>query len=337
MGLLPQSQFGNSASVDLSNILPITYDSTRLESPFFLDSNNKNVTTNSNGQLGVDNQLRTMYISGQAMLNISNALGLTPENLQSAFTVLALRKAEAEQKFREITQSVHQDYQSQVKAHWDVNVSDAYSERSIWIGGTDSLVDISEVVNNNLTDENTATIQGKGIGVQNGKITFNSQVHGFLVCIAHKQPQLDYAFRSGVHKLMTKTNVADFAIPEFDRIGMDAVPRYELFNDKTITTDSLLGYAPRYYDYKTDVDDVVGGFVVGGLNDWVAPLSEEYLRNYLKDNNWSYQIMKVNPHILDSIFTFDAGTSDFMQEQFRCIVNFNAKFVRKLDRDGLPY
>lgn len=337
MGLLPNSQFGNSASVDLSTILPSSFGSTRLESPFINNQSNKTVTTNENGSIGVDNVAQTMYLIPQGTANIAAALGLTTSNLQSAFTVLALRKAEAEQKFREITQSVHQDYQSQIKAHWDVNVSDAYSERSIWLGGLDGTVDISEVVNQNLADGNSADIQGKGVGALNGKVKFNCEVHGYLVCLYHFKPRLDYSLRSGISKLMSKTNVVDFAIPEFDKIGMDAVTRHEIVNDKRILTDALLGYAPRYYDYKTAIDKVKGAFVVGGLQDWVAPLSEEYLSNYLKSQSWSFPIMKVNPDILNSIFVMDAGKEDFTQEQFRNLVSFNIKSVRKLDRDGLPY
>lgn len=343
MGLLPNSQFGNSASVDLSSLIDpneffsqsgmyIGLGSSPSESVTAGQSPGQNYLTASSGSV-----FDRGGMSRSFMQSLANNMGLTTENLQSAFTILALRKAEAEQKFREITQSVHQDYQSQIKAHWDVNVSDAYSERSVWLGGLDGTVDISEVVNQNLADGNSADIQGKGVGALNGKVKFNCEVHGYLVCLYHSKPRLDYSLRSGISKLMSKTNVVDFAIPEFDRIGMDAVTRYEIVNDKRILTDALLGYAPRYYDYKTAIDKVKGAFVVGGLQDWVAPLSEEYLSNYLKSQSWSFPIMKVNPDILNSIFVMDAGKEDFTQEQFRNLVSFNIKSVRKLDRDGLPY
>lgn len=337
MGLLPNSQFGNSASVDLSTLL--SPDSTG-----YSGTNQILSATSAAGELSIGSYGQLMNdgnsswrLNQDFISQIAKSIGLTSENLQSAFTVLALRKAEAEQKFREITQSVHQDYQSQIKAHWDVNVSDAYSERSVWLGGLDGTVDISEVVNQNLADGNSADIQGKGVGALNGKVKFNCEVHGYLVCLYHSKPRLDYSLRSGISKLMSKTNVVDFAIPEFDKIGMDAVTRYEIVNDKRILTDALLGYAPRYYDYKTAIDKVKGAFVVGGLQDWVAPLSEEYLSNYLKSQSWSFPIMKVNPDILNSIFVMDAGKEDFTQEQFRNLVSFNIKSVRKLDRDGLPY
>lgn len=340
MGLLPQSQFGNAATVDLSSLLdPQTNNSIQLRST---SGGNGSVQTMT-GSGGLSGYLSVSGVSfwqlnSEIIRSIASSIGLTEQSLQNAFNILALRKAEAEQKFREITQSVHQDYKSQVDAHWDEKVSDAYSDMSRRIGGIDASLDISEVVNQNLTDGNAADIQGKGVNAMEGKVRFqNNGLYGWVVAVYHAQPRLDYAFRSRLSKQMTRTQVTDYAIPEFDKIGMDSVLRQELANDKSLVNSPILGYAPRYYDYKTDIDEVVGAFVEGGLTDWVAPLSEEYLKEYLKNNTWSYPIMKVNPDILNPIFTFDAGKTDFTQEQFRTLCYFDVKAVRKLDRDGLPY
>lgn len=340
MGLLPQSQFGNNAAVDLGSLLQAqTSDNIKLISR--VTQSAVPLQTNTQSSLGTyvtagGNDL--FVLPDASVRSIAAAIGLTPQSLHNAFSILALRKAEAEQKFREITQSVHQDYKSQVDAHWDEKVSDAYSDMSRRIGGFDSSLDISEVVNQNLIDGNTADIQGKGVNAMEGKVRFqNNGLYGWIVAVYHAQPRLDYAFRSRLSKQMTRTQVTDYAIPEFDKIGMDSVLRQELANDKSLVNSPILGYAPRYYDYKTDVDEVVGAFVEGGLTDWVAPLSEEYLKEYLKNNTWSYPIMKVNPDILNPIFTFDAGKTDFTQEQFRTLCYMDVKAVRKLDRDGLPY
>lgn len=340
-GLLLKSQFGNSASVDLSLLLqPNTANPIVLRNSSFANGDAQTISTSTgqNGYLSVQGNTNWI-LSSTTVQTLANAIGLTEQNLYSAFTILNLRKAEAEQKFREITQSVHQDYRSQVDAHWDEKVSDAYSDMSRQFGGIDGTLDINEVVNNNLTGENTADIQGKGTAALQGKVKFkNNGLYGWIICLYHSQPRLDYAFRSRLAKEITRTTVFDYAIPEFDKIGMDSVLRQELCNDKSIVNSPILGYAPRYYDYKTDIDDVVGAFAVdGGLTDWVAPLSEDYLKEYLKENNWSYPIMKVNPDILNPIFTFDAGKEDFTQEQFRTLCYIDVKAVRKLDRDGLPY
>lgn len=54
-------------------------------------------------------------------------------------------------------------------------------------------------------------------------------------------------------------------------VGMESVPLAKMFNPldsvldglpSTITSNTLLGYAPRYIDYRTDVDFSFGGFKI---------------------------------------------------------------------------
>lgn len=64
---------------------------------------------------------------------------------------------------------------------------------STYLGGISLSLDINEVVNNNITGDNSADIAGKGTGVGNGRISFNSQGrYGLIMCIYHCLPLLDY-------------------------------------------------------------------------------------------------------------------------------------------------
>ena len=67
-------------------------------------------------------------------------------------------------------------------------MSDAYSERCRYIDGSVSNLDISEVVNQNITSDNAADIAGKGVGVGNGAINFSTDVawppYLYLSCCA---------------------------------------------------------------------------------------------------------------------------------------------------------
>ena len=83
-------------------------------------------------------------------------------------------------------------------------------------------------------------------------------------------PLLDYT-SDMVNSAFTKVNATDYAIAEFDRVGMESVPLAKMFNPldsvldglpSTITSNTLLGYAPRYLDYRTDVDFSFGGFKI---------------------------------------------------------------------------
>lgn len=349
MGVLPSAQYGSAASIytppsDASSYFNAvgslqTVSTVSSTSPVSVSSGSTSLLAGS---------VQTKTVFNQAQLDqLSNRLGLTN------MSILSLRYAEAEQLWKEITQSTQQDYKSQLEAHWDVHVSDAYSERCKFIDGSVSNLDISEVVNTNITSDNEASVAGKGVGVGQGKCNFSTDVHGYLMCIYSAVPLLDYA-TTGVKRMCTRTTATDFAIPEFDAIGMEPLGLEQLINTKLASrvpssTELItnLGYVPRYIDYKTAIDEVHGAFakVSDGLNDWVAPLTNDYFTNYLIDlvdtgigasNSVTYQFFKVNPNILDPIFDVNADSS-VSTDQLWVNAAFDIKAVRKLDRNGLPY
>ena len=65
-------------------------------------------------------------ISVRSGSNLWAVLGSSPD-LHLKFSVLALRQAEALQKWKEITQSVDTNYRDQIKAHFGVNVPQSES------------------------------------------------------------------------------------------------------------------------------------------------------------------------------------------------------------------
>lgn len=346
MGLLPSPQYGTSASLLGSVSSEPLYLQLTTTNPNSLDvpvsvGLNANQSRNTNYRLiglnGQDTGLTAGTVLNSALLTaLREKLGIS----ESTFSVLALRQAESLQKWQEITQSQQQDYKSQIEAHFGVSMSDAYSERCRYIDGSVSNLDISEVTNTNITDNNGADIAGKGVGVGQGNMKFSTDVHGYLMCIYHAVPLLDYAI-SGVSRVNMKTKATDYAIPEFDRTGMVSVPTVELTNnvDSTSFTPNLLGYAPRYYDYKTSVDEVHGAFM-NDLSHWVAPVGDAYINTYLdsvKDiSGINYIFFKVNPSFMNPIFSIDADSS-MSSDQLLINANFDITAVRNLDRNGLPY
>lgn len=347
MGVLPNSQFGDAASIQLpdsssafnSSINPIQYSlpvgsSTDMQAIFTSSQPNYLSGKDPNGTI----RKVKLSLPAEDVRDLRDKLGVN-------FTILALRQAEALQKWAEITQSQSKDYKAQMEAHFGVSLSDAYSDRCQFVDGIVNTIDINEVVNQNITATNAAEIAGKGVGVGDGYLNFSTDVHGYFMCIYHAIPLLDYAV-SGVDKHNLKTYVTDYAIPELDACGMVEVPWIEL-NSSEIdagvnTSKDGIGYAPRYYEYKTAVDRVHGAFVHGGLDAWVAPLTDAYMTSVLDVSPSSptyevnYKYFKVNPNILDPIFAKNAG--DLVDsDQLLVNSNFDIKAVRNLDYNGLPY
>lgn len=275
---------------------------------------------------------------------------IPPADEETGFTILALRQAEFLQKWKEITQSGNKDYKDQIEKHWGVSVGDGFSELCTYLGGISSSLDINEVVNTNITGENGADIAGKGTGVSNGVINFDSGgKYGLVVCIYHCLPLLDYT-ATLLNSAFTKVRATDYAIPEFDRVGMELVPLRKIINplasDFSTYADSGLGYAPRYIDYKTSVDCSIGGFS-DTLRNWVISYSDVSILNQLGSKDpvnqpqptaapMNYTFFKVNPNCLDPLFAVVVDSS-LSTDQFLCSSFFDIKVVRNLDTDGLPY
>lgn len=289
----------------------------------------------------------------------TTASGIATKNLPAFDTVgdlsiLVLRQAEFLQKWKEITQSGNKDYKDQLEKHWGVSVGDGLSELCTYLGGVSSSIDINEVVNTNITGSAAADIAGKGVGVANGEINFNSNGrYGLIMCIYHCLPLLDYT-TDMLDPAFLKVNSTDYAIPEFDRVGMQSMPLVQLMNPLRSFANAsglVLGYVPRYIDYKTAVDQSVGGFK-RTLNSWVVSYGNESVKNQvtLPDDAppvepsepvpsvapMNFTFFKVNPNCLNPIFAVEAN-SDMDTDQFLCSSFFDVKAVRNLDTDGLPY
>ena len=332
MGMLPNSQFGDVAVVNTSP--------------------NDTATSVVEGHSGIPITVG-LALSGSSTAHlISSTSTLTPGRPLRAYTspasfsILALRQAEALQKYREITQSVDTNYRDQIKAHFGVNVPASDSHMAQYIGGIARNLDISEVVNNNLQGDGEAVIYGKGVGTGNGSMRYSTgSRYCIIMCIYHCMPVLDYAISAPAGQLLC-TSVDDLPIPEFDNIGMEGVPAVQLFNTELFTSnasikvDSILGYNPRYFNWKTNIDRIHGAFTTT-LKDWVAPIDDSFLYNKLLTTasdgslvQWPF--FKVNPNTLDDIFAVKAD-STWETDQFLVNAYVGCKVVRPLSRDGVPY
>nr|DAW02905.1 MAG TPA: Major capsid protein [Microviridae sp.] len=360
MGILPNSQFGDLAVVDLGTIssfgskIPVgAYDLANDGGDFHqMKTSSESVNTGgSSGSKSTSILPRTpdsISVPGQA--NLWAVLGESPD-LSLKFSVLALRQAEALQKWKEITQSVDTNYRDQIQAHFGVNVPQSESHMAKYIGGVARNLDISEVVNQflprgegTLIDGSQAYIYGKGVGSGQGSMTFNTgSDYYILMCIYHAVPLLDYVI-SGPDGQHLVTSVEDLPIPEFDNIGMESVPAVELMNSglyaNVNSADKILGYNPRYYNWKTKIDRVHGAFTTT-LKDWVAPIDDSFLYSLFGGDLSVYRgvtwpFFKVNPNTLDDIFAVKVD-STWDTDQLLVNCNVGCYVTRPLSADGVPY
>lgn len=354
MGILPNSQFGDLAVVDLGTVsisgskVPVgAYDGTNDTGAFHqfqttLSSYNTGDSSTSKSTEIYPRQPDSITVRDKS--NLWAVLGKSSD-LNLKFSVLALRQAEALQKWKEITQSVDTNYRDQIKAHFGVSVPQSESHMAKYIGGIARNLDISEVINQQLSSEtDQAYIYGKGVGSGQGSMTFNTgSGYYILMCIYHAVPLLDYAI-SGPDGQNLVTSVEDLPIPEFDNIGMESVPAVELMNSALYSNvnsaDKILGYNPRYYNWKTKIDRIHGAFTTT-LKDWVAPIDDSFLYSLFGGNLSTYKgvtwpFFKVNPNTLDDIFAVKVD-STWETDQLLVNCNVGCYVTRPLSADGVPY
>ena len=235
------------------------------------------------------------------------------------------------------------DYISQTSAHYGVDVPRGRGEEVSFLGGWSSQIDISEVVTTALTEKgDPAQIYGRGVGTQQGKdINYEAKEHGVLMVITSIVPDSDYS-AVGVNNFNAKLYRGDYFQPEFQDLGLQPVMSHELaFQPHKLnrtTGDNfgksvLLGYAPRYAEYKTACDELHGEFRTGKeFSPWVSSI--KVLDNaFFSSSGIKPSALLVSPAQLDSIFSvrFD-GTE--ATDQFMCVCNNICKIIRPMSITG---
>lgn len=347
MGVMPDSQLGDVSIVDASGS----------EGTFPVGLVNVNDGTLRAGLLArsgsspSDHSALEMQTSSALAANTTYGVyAQRAAGLASSFSVLQLRMAEAVQKYREVSQFADQDARGQIMAHFGVSLSPVLSDKCMYLGGSSSNIDLSEVVNTNITGDNVAEIAGKGVGTGQGSFSGQFDEYGIIIGIYHNVPLLDYVV-TGQPQNLLYTNTADLPFPEFDSIGMQTVQFGRFVNSKSVSWTSgvdyrvqTMGYLPRFFDVKTRYDEVLGAFR-STLKNWVAPLDPSYVSQWLKSSvtssgklalNLNYGFFKVNPRVLDSIFNVKCDSS-IDTDQFLTALYMDIKAVRNFDYDGMPY
>lgn len=357
-GVLSVAQYGEASVVPVTavadnfDIVPHTamgFTNQSGDTSQVLSNGNITVGQNNNREFVLNAPLTGSPGSHVQMFYKSGLAISGSASVSSNLSILALRRAEAAQKWKEVSLASEEDYPAQIGAHWGEKPSDFLSGMCRYLGGITSNLDINTITNTNLADDNAALQRATGTFNAAGGIKFDSAgQYGIVMCVFRALPILDYT-TTGVYFGTTLTDVTDFPIPEFDRIGMESVPVCRALNpalenklSPPIKADAYFGYAPRYIDWKTAIDVSRGEFTntlesfVMKFNDddLFAADSVDYPDNpNVEADSIKAGFFKVNPHTVDTLFAVDADKADHLL----CSTFFDVKVVRSLDTNGLPY
>lgn len=298
--------------------------------------------------------------SFQGRLTSSLASSASYQNL----TVANIRSAFALDKLYRLSAGASDgDYKSQIKARYGF---DAYAPqyKSEFIGSASANVQVNPITTTADTlssDDTTGTPAGRiyGNGVassQNDVFEFDVKEHGIIIGISSFVPDVDYS-SYGINLFNQKINREDYFQPEFDNLGKQPLSSLVLNpwklanlqsgNKSLQLVNTVLGWYPRYVEYKTSVDEVHGqlnGWVnrsfqsAPTLSLWTAPrfnASDSKKFDNWRDNGLSLDFFYIDPSLYDSVFVNQyKGNQD--QDQFICEVSNNVQAILPMSVTGEP-
>lgn len=360
-GVLPTSQFGSEsvANLNLGNASGAAKLSGTTSSDVGHWDSNSSVQVSKNSTVGVSPShfLYATDASGAYLTNLKHVHDITgtadiTTHLEGSLSIIALRNAIAVQKYKEIQLANDVDFASQVEAHFGIK-PDYNNENSIFIGGSSSLININEQINQNFVDSNLATYGAAPQGNGSAGIKYTAKTYGVVIGIYRCTPVLDYA-HNGIDRTLLKTDASDFVIPELDSIGMQQTFRCEvaaphpynslfppLTNADGIGNPDMsetYGFAPRYSEFKTSFDRYNGAFC-NSLSSWVTGINFGALRSTFF-GAWTAitapNLFVCRPDIVKNIFGIGSSTTSDDDQLYVGMVNI-CFATRNLSRFGLPY
>lgn len=300
--------------------------------------------------------VHTHTLSGSASLT-----GVT-----TSFDVLALKRAEALQGYRQALLRAGNKTSDVFRAVF--GRAPRYDEDAhpyfIDAFGEDIFVDaVVSTAETNL--EKSDSTSGKlgdlgGRALMNGNsgtIKFDSSDFGIILVVQYIVPQSEYnSYMLDPH--LANLTPEDHWIPAFENLGFSPVLGEYLNNlpsQETTNLNRVVGYVPRYFEFKSDVDKVHGSFCEiaatnilrgtssngfnlvehvpsfsGELTHWVTPRSDLQATTTTLTRNFY-----VDPAVLDNVFLV-AADGTYSTDQFICNTYLDVKAVRPMSVLGLP-
>ena len=163
-GVLPTSQFGSESVVNLNHgSAPITVDVTgetfpdtgkwsTVEGNILPQDKYVPVKTSPGNTLTFDDP---SPVSLQHRHHVGLSGKIDSSTLSGNLSIIALRNAIAVQRYKEIQLANDVDFSSQIFAHFGIQPNDK-DENSLFIGGSSSMININEQINQNLSPGNKA-------------------------------------------------------------------------------------------------------------------------------------------------------------------------------------
>lgn len=187
----------------------------------------------------------------QIFADLTNASAATINQLRQAFQLQKLYERDARGGTR---------YTEIIRAHFNVTSPDARQQRSEYLGGGQSMVNLHTVpqTNDSATSE---TPQGNLAAYGTASLSGHGFTHSFTehcVVIGLMSVRADLNYQQGLNRMWSRQTKYDLYWPALAHIGEQAVLSKEIFCDGTAADDNVWGYQERYAEYRYKPSVITG-------------------------------------------------------------------------------
>lgn len=200
----------------------------------------------------------------------------------TAATINDLRKAVAVQQYYEALARGGSRYREQVRALWDVVISDKTVQVPEYLGGGRYHVNINQIVQTSGQQTNADTPIGETgamsiTPINESSFTKSFEEHGFVIgvcCIRH-----NHSYQQGLERFWSRRDRLDYYVPQFANLGEQPVKKKEIMLTGTNEDDETFGFQEAWSDYRMKPSRVSGKMrsnAEGPLDFW------HYADNYSK-------------------------------------------------------
>ena len=290
---LPQPQKGADVLIPAGGDVVLADNSITTEPQFVIHGSTGWVTPDLNADVKTSSSVAGRIVAGtQGPLFYDPKGSLTFEGLE--ITVNNLRLAMQTQRLLERDSRGGTRYIELIKSHFNVVSPDLRLQRSEYLGGKRTLINMSEVIQTSETTSNSplGNLGGRSIttGIEDSFIKSFTE-HGWIIGVCCVRP--DRTYSQGIEKYWTRFERLDHYFPVLANIGEMGVKNKEIYLtdvSESVDPDDVFGYQEAWSEYRTQRGHLAGFMqpgITGSLASWTY--ADYYVSTPLLSPQWLYE------------------------------------------------
>lgn len=329
---LPSPQKGEAVKIGSLGPIPIvtgteynTYDPKR--PPMRFAAENNIFGENQSSMLSIDIWNGKEAATLEAT-NIKQSAGTQSTNLQpvnlwaktdaaSAISINDLRQAIALQHILEADARGGTRYTEILRSQFGVTSPDSRLQRSEYIGGNRTPININQVIQNSATSDVSPQGNAGAYSLTTGSTnirTYSAVEHGYVIGLA--AIRVEHSYQQGLARLWTRSDRFSYYHPMLANLGEQAILNQEIYCQGNSQDEEVFGYQEAWADYRYRTSLVTGEMrsnYAQTLDAWhyadkytkLPKLSNDWIKEGTENIDRTLAVQKDNAHQFICNFYFE--------------------------------